>query len=240
MSTNISEQTRRNMIDLLAVMPGVLTKDIPAHMHSIVTTPGFDEGTYRRNINLSDWTLSRHNRQMETDVRDWWIMGDRMGDSAATTLDMFVHFEDDTYSQRVIGSDVNTNRILCRDGKVYQLGRRLVAPIEVAVTREKPFGLPVGADLLASNALLAKKYVERRHQEAMQFFKSLSWTPWAYCGFSVMAEVYGVRIVHEMQEGSLHAGKTWGELFFLNDKDREPIIFQTFENFLAYMLAKNW
>jgi len=228
-----------NMVLLMTAMPGVKLAERQNLVEHIMAGENFHEETFRLNIDLSDAALNDAKGRVEPGTRDWWIKEFRMGQSVGNTLDLVVHFEDDTCTQRVIGVDGELRRILTVDGKIYQLGRRMVSPIEVAVVVEEP-RWTLSAEVFLSDEVKAKRYVAQRETEAMQFFRSLKWENCPKFAFSVQTDIYGVRIVHEMQERRLHATPIWGEMFFPKQPEREPIMFYSFDQFVAYMLAKYW
>jgi hypothetical protein len=246
MNPNIkNESNYETMLKLASALPGVLLANRDAFVKNLMADKDFDATTFRLNIDLSDAILNETHGWVETGVRDWWIDEYRMGEHIGSTLDLRVYFEDGTSINRVIGVDSNTGRVLSSNGKVYQLGRRLVSPIEVAVVAVQPSAATwqIAADTFLGDGgeEKAKKYVEQREEDATKFFKDLKWvtveTGFRYC---VQADIYGVRIIHEMQPRRLHATAVWGELFFPGSTDREPIMFPTFDQFIAYMLAKYW
>lgn len=240
MNSNIA-QAYKNIFTLMTAMPGVRLDARKGLTEQTMAVKGFDEITYRLNINLSDAVLLAAGATTQRGgASDWWINEDRVGSHVGCALDVQVHFEDNTRTAPVIGVDPVSRRVLTTDGRIYQLGRRLVAPIAVSYATPPKQKLMISADLLADDQELAAKYVEKRHDDAVAFYKSLKWETARVFEYCVQTEVYGVRIVHEMKDGMLHAGATWGELFFDNQPGRDPIIFHTFDNFVAYMLATYW
>lgn len=234
----------KNMFLFANAMPGIRLDDRRGFIENAMAQKGFDQQTFRLNIDLSDTAVAEAGSFVVSGQHDWWINEFRMGPSIGNTLDQEVHLEDGRIIARVIAVDCDTNRVLGTNGCIYQLGRRLVSPIEVSVSAKPATHPMVSAEsfLFSDNAeQMAKRYIERREDDAVKFFKQLKWVAnekgFRYC---VEADIYGVKIVHEMQPGRLHSGATWGELFFPNNPQREPIVFPTFDQFIAYMLAKYW
>lgn len=99
------------------------------------------------------------------------------------------------------------------------------------------------AEDYASDNWLASNYIELREEEARKFVKSLVWKSqdddmrFVNC---IYADVYGVRIVHDLSGKTLGAGTCWGEMFHRVAGELETTRFEKFENFVAYMLAKFW
>jgi hypothetical protein len=230
----------KNMFLFATAMPGIDLAERHSFIEHVMAQKDFDQHTFRMNIDLSDAAMTEAGAFVVPGQPDWWVNEFRIGESIGHTLDLDVHLEDGRIIPRVLGVDCEIKRVLGSNGCVYQLGRRLVSPIEVSVSAT-PKREYISAEMFVSNynaQELAKKYFDQRHEDAMKFYKSLKWEQ--SNGYTIQSDIYGVRIVHEMREGTLRAGATWGELFFPKEKDREPIMFHTFEQFVAYMLAKYW
>lgn len=228
-----------NMMLLVTAMPGVKLAERQNFVEHIMASGNFHEETFRLNIDLSDAALRDAKGWVEPGVRDWWIKELRMGQSVGNTLDLVVHFEDDTCTQRVIGVDGELRRILTVDGKIYQLGRRVVSPIEVAVVVEEP-RWTLSAEVFLHDEVKAKRYVAQRETEAMQFFRSLKWENCPHFPYAVQTEIYGVCIVHNMQKDDLTGHAPWGVLHCDKIEGFQTVSFDTFDQFVAYMLAKYW
>lgn len=230
---------------LVSAMPGVSMMNRREEVEKLLAQDGFDLATYRTGLDLSDTALDGTFVPVQKGTHDWWINEFRVGEDLENILDLEVYFENGSKVNRVLGVDKKTNRILVGGGRVYQLGKRLVSPIEVSVSvKPAPHVMVSSESFLGGDDVAqvqASRYVEQREEDAMKFFKELKWDTnskgFRYC---VEANIYGVKIVHEMQPCALHAGAVWGELFFPNSPEREPIIFHTFDQFVAYMLAKYW
>ncbi|MCP3024971.1 hypothetical protein [Cupriavidus basilensis] len=89
-------------------------------------------------------------------------------------------------------------------------------------------------DLLA-NPELASLYVEKRRIDADLLMHSLKWQ--SRGAHLVVANMYGYEIHHELKPCTLHASPVWGELFPPPSWDMEPVVFETFDCFVAYVLA---
>jgi len=99
----------------------------------------------------------------------------------------------------------------------------------------------VSAKELADNDMLASAYLSKRQLDLEKFMQSLKWE--SRDGFILQADIYGNKVLHELQECRLHAFPVWGELFWAEpgtSGKEDPVIFRTFENFAAYVLAKWW
>jgi len=96
------------------------------------------------------------------------------------------------------------------------------------------------ADELACDHDKAVAYLTPRQTDLEKFMKSMKWE--VRNTFSIQADVYGNQIVHELKPRQLHSFPVWGELFWKPgaSKIEEPVIFHSFENFAAFVMAKWW
>jgi hypothetical protein len=202
---------------------------------------------YRLNIRLSGYAGRIKNPK---EAYNYYLKDATMTGSIGETLNHSVYFENGSNSSKVVAVDMEANLVLTETGSIYRLARQIVAPIEVMMgvrpalrSPAKAWPMPT-ADDYACNAVLAKRYVETREEEARQFTKSLVWRNddirFSHC---IFADVYGVRVIHDLSGYILNSGEPrWGELFQM-DAEGGPeslMYFATFDNFVAYMLAKYW
>jgi hypothetical protein len=73
--------------------------------------------------------------------------------------------------------------------------------------------------------------------------ESLAWEKSDRFRGCVATTLYGNYLVHELRPCSLHASPCWGELFWTNEEMAEkedPVVFWSFEQFAAFVLARWW
>jgi len=98
-------------------------------------------------------------------------------------------------------------------------------------------GLPwVDSIDFLTDAEAAADYVNMRSDDAAKFVQSIDWKSASHdCE---VTKIYGVTIVKHVTES---AGRVWGQLFKYKGLDVvEEKTFGTFEQFVAYMLARYW
>jgi hypothetical protein len=87
----------------------------------------------------------------------------------------------------------------------------------------------------------AIEYLAKREDDLEKFMRALHWK--RNNTFTIQTVVYGNAIVHELKPGALRAFPCWGELFWDEAGKfgkEDPVIFDTFHNFAAFVLARWW
>lgn len=95
----------------------------------------------------------------------------------------------------------------------------------------------LSADELASEPVLAARYVASRANDADHLMADLVWAP-AFGGSALRAKLYtsGAAVVHEIVPCTLQASPCWGKIFF--DDGTAPIVCRTYACFMAYLLKR--
>lgn len=100
----------------------------------------------------------------------------------------------------------------------------------------------VSAYDLSQDVDMAKQYCMRREADMHKLMESICAWEVRRSG-KVLHTVYrGHSILHELVTGALLGGgrPLWGEFLEAGDDGHDPIRFQSFENFAAYLLARWW
>ncbi|BAW19085.1 hypothetical protein [Ralstonia phage RP31] len=71
-----------------------------------------------------------------------------------------------------------------------------------------------------------------------KFMKTLKWE--YRTEDTLMADVYGCKIVIELRPCALHAFPIWGELFYGPTREADPELFDSLECFVAFCVARWW
>jgi hypothetical protein len=94
----------------------------------------------------------------------------------------------------------------------------------------------MGAEEIASDPDAASWYVAGYIDEAERLASEINWE--SSGPFCVGARLYGHSIKHELRPRTLHATECWGEFFWANGDD--PVMFPTYDCFIAFILEKFW
>lgn len=156
------------------------------------------------------------------------------------TLDQPVYFENGGNSSKVVAVDVPARLVMTESGSVYYLGKQFSEGNPPSAKLLQPFR---SADDYVDDAVLAREYVDSRVEDARKFTKSLVWgnqdIRWPHC---IYADVYGYRVIHDLSGRVLNTTEPrWGEMVKIEGLEVEEVErFETFDCFVAYMLAKFW
>lgn len=166
-------------------------------------------------------------------LENWSFDSDVIDRDFTKCLSRSVKYGNGGTTTRILGFDFQTRRVLTVSGSVYQLAYEREFDAEP--------GQLASADDYLWNHELAFEYVGVRDKDAHEFTSKLEWKTHPE-GHSVYTDIYGVRIVHYFQQDTVE-NTGWGELFKENPEypgtyDTER--FETFECFVAYILAKYW
>lgn len=215
---------------------------------SLVKVHGQNLDAYRLNFQLTGYG----DRIKNTKPYNYYLKDVPMTGNIMETLNHAVYFAEGGNSSKVVAVDAPARLVLTESGSVYFLGVQV--PTHKVGTILAPAAWPfprptasdrkfVAADELACDSTMAKAYVEAREEDARTFTKSLVWDNkdirWPHC---IYADVYGYRVVHDLSGRVLNTvDPRWGELVKITDQEVEEIErFETFDCFVAYMLAKFW
>lgn len=235
--------------ELLSAISPTLSEDARMTLaESLVKSHGLNLDAYRLNFQLTGYG----DRIKNTTPYNYYLKDVPMTGNIMETLGHAVYFAEGGNSSKVVAVDAPARLVLTESGSIYYLGAQVPTHKVGSVLAPSawPFPRPtasdrkfVAADELACDPAMAKEYVENREKDARTFTKSLVWgnqdIRWPHC---IYADVYGYRVVHDLSGRVLNTvDPRWGELVKIEGTDVEEIErFETFDCFVAYMLAKFW